>query len=370
MGSSPNPLKTYVTIGFEDVGGQDTQVAVSNATPLPVAFPPGFSLGTVDVTDRPARDLGKVDVASLDQYTPINGRLPVDGSGVTQPVSITGTPSVDVTDRAARALGAVSVTSLDQYTPVNGRLPVDGSGVTQPISGSVSITGTPTVDVTDRTARQLGKVAVTSLDQYTPVNGRLPVDGSGVTQPVSGTVTTVPGSGTWPVAGDVAHDAVDGTSAPVKLGGRAAGATPTAVADADRVNAYLDREGRLVIRPWGFGAWVVNSNPGVNTQATVTKAAGGPGVRHVCTGFTAMLTAGATAPTATVVTVELLDGSTVLWSTVLGVPATAGISTGLTRSGLHIVGSPNTAMTFRFTAAAGANTYETVAMEGVSITES
>lgn len=31
---------------------------------------------------------------------------------------------------------------LSQYTPVTGRLPVDGSGVTQPVSGSVSITGT------------------------------------------------------------------------------------------------------------------------------------------------------------------------------------------------------------------------------------
>jgi hypothetical protein len=39
-----------------------------------------------DVTDRAARDLGKVDIASLDQYTPISGRLPVDGSGVTQVV--------------------------------------------------------------------------------------------------------------------------------------------------------------------------------------------------------------------------------------------------------------------------------------------
>jgi hypothetical protein len=41
----------------------------------------------VDVTDKPARDLGKVDIAALDQYTPVAGRLPVDGSGVTQPVS-------------------------------------------------------------------------------------------------------------------------------------------------------------------------------------------------------------------------------------------------------------------------------------------
>jgi hypothetical protein len=40
-----------------------------------------------DITDEPTRDLGKVDIASLYQYTPVGGRLPVDGSGVTQPVS-------------------------------------------------------------------------------------------------------------------------------------------------------------------------------------------------------------------------------------------------------------------------------------------
>lgn len=41
-----------------------------------------------DVTDDATRDLGKVDVASLDQYTPVSGRLPVDPSGVTSPIKI------------------------------------------------------------------------------------------------------------------------------------------------------------------------------------------------------------------------------------------------------------------------------------------
>ena len=45
-----------------------------------------------DLSDRALRDLGKVDVAALDQYTPVAGRLPVDGSGVTQPISATALP--------------------------------------------------------------------------------------------------------------------------------------------------------------------------------------------------------------------------------------------------------------------------------------
>ncbi len=43
---------------------------------IPAAFGTGGGVKT-DVQDRAARDLGKVDIASLDQYTPDTGRLPV-----------------------------------------------------------------------------------------------------------------------------------------------------------------------------------------------------------------------------------------------------------------------------------------------------
>lgn len=47
-------------------------------------------------------------------------------------------------------------------------------------------------------------------------------------------------------SGSVAHDAVDSGN-PIKIGGKASTSTPTAVANGDRVNAYFDSEGRLVI---------------------------------------------------------------------------------------------------------------------------
>lgn len=53
-------------------------------------------------------------------------------------------------------------------------------------------------------------------------------------------------SGTIDVLGDVAHDAVDGGN-PIKIGGKAATSIPIAVANGDRVNAYLDANGRLAI---------------------------------------------------------------------------------------------------------------------------
>ena len=47
-------------------------------------------------------------------------------------------------------------------------------------------------------------------------------------------------------AGDIAHDAADSGN-PVKIGGKAATSAPTAVSAGDRVNAYFDANGRLVV---------------------------------------------------------------------------------------------------------------------------
>jgi len=49
------------------------------------------------------------------------------------------------------------------------------------------------------------------------------------------------------VAGDIAHDTADSTSAPVKVGGQARTTNPTAVADADRANFITDKLGKQVV---------------------------------------------------------------------------------------------------------------------------
>lgn len=179
-------------------------------------------------------------------------------------------------------------------------------------------------------------------------------------------------AGSVPVSGDVAHDAIDAGN-PVKIGGKAAGALPTAVAAADRVDTYTDREGRLVVRPWGAGDWTALHVPAVNTKATISKAAGAAGVRHVCTGLTVVLAGDTTAPAAAQLTVALRDGGTgagtILWQAIITLPAVAGAMNGITRSGLNIRGSAATAMTLEFSAAGGANTFESVSFEGADITE-
>jgi hypothetical protein len=114
--------------------------------------------------------------------------------------------------------------------------------------------------------------------------------------------------------------------------------------------------------------WVAIHAPVANTQATATKAAAGLGKRNVVTGLTIVLAAGATAPTAVNVTVNLIDGASAgtayLWRATMSLPATAGAMNGIVREPIWIKGSPNTAMTLEFSAAGGANTIESVSMEG------
>jgi hypothetical protein len=92
----------------------------------------------------------------------------VDGSAVTQPVSGTVT---------ANAGSGTFATNVSQ---INGVTPLMGNGVTGTGSQRVTI-------ASDNTAFGV------NLAQYTPASGRLPVDPSGVTSPVSYATT---GSGT------------------------------------------------------------------------------------------------------------------------------------------------------------------------------
>jgi hypothetical protein len=161
--------------------------------------------------------------------------LKVDGSAVTQPVSgtvaVTQSTNPWVVGDGAGALNvivdsgsitanagtnlntsalALSATQTDgtQRTRITdgtdtalvtagGLLQVDGSGVTQPVSGSVTVSGTATV-TQGTAAATAGRWPVQLTDgtdlSLVTAAGALVVDGSAVTQPISGTVTV----GTFP----------------------------------------------------------------------------------------------------------------------------------------------------------------------------
>jgi len=212
-------------------------VAVSGTTAISAASLP-LPSGAATAAKQPA--LGTAGVASTDVIT-VQGIA----SGTPQPisgsVSVTGTPSVTVSGTAAVSAaslplptGAATETTLStlsgkipaSLTVTSTRLLVDGSGVTQPVSGSVSVSGTaaisaaslplPTGAATAAKQPALGTAGTPSADVLT-VQGAtsmtaLKVDGSGVTQPVSGSVTV---SGTVTASGPLTDTQLRATAVPV-----------------------------------------------------------------------------------------------------------------------------------------------------------
>ena len=116
--------------------------------------------------------------------------------------------------------------------------------------------------------------------------------------------------------------------------------------------------------------WTEKHLPAANTQATITRASAGGSIKNVCTGFTVTLCAGVTAPAAIQVSVAVIDGATgggtYLWRSNISLPAIAGAITSFVRGGLWLVGTAATGLTIEFSAAAGANTFESVTMEGTT----
>lgn len=269
--------------------------------------------------------------------TSSSGVLSVDASGTTVPVSGTfwqatqpisaaslPLPSGAATSAKQPALGTAGTASSDVIT-VQGiasmtALKVDGSAVTQPISGSVSVsnfpatqpvsgtvtanagTGTFTVDAsghtvpisaaslplpsgaaTDATVANVqgsasggtagsksslsGGVYNSSAPTLTTgqqaslqlnSSGGLKVDGSAVTQPVSGTVTANAGTGTMSIAGTVTANAGTGTMT---------------VGQSSGSNLHVNVDSAPTTAVTQSGTWTVNSKPSPPTALTVKSAA-------------------------------------------------------------------------------------------------
>lgn len=157
----------------------------------------------------------------------------VDGSAVTQPVSIAAT--VTVQDNASLVDNAA-------FTDGTTRVVMDGFIFDETAGTGLTENDAAAARIDSKRAQVLVLEDATTRGQRATVSaaGAVKVDGSAVTQPVSGTVAV---SGTVPVAGDVAHDGVDSGN-PIKVGGYGSNTQPTGVSlDGDRVNAWFTRAG-------------------------------------------------------------------------------------------------------------------------------
>ena len=227
-------------------------------TTLPALASGTNAIGSVSVNALPAipsgtNNIGKVDINSLPALPSganAIGSVTVSNLPSTQPVSVVALPLPTDAATAAKqpALGTAGTPSADVIT-VQGiasgtALKVDGSAVTQPVSGTVSITGTHPVTVSGTAAISAttlplptGAASETTLSalstkvpsNLTVTNTRLLVDGSGVTQPVSGSVT-VSGTVASTQSGNWSTRVQDGTGASISSIADGAGITSLATA--------------------------------------------------------------------------------------------------------------------------------------------
>lgn len=121
-------------------------------------------------------------LTSLDNKAPAlaSGRVPVDGSGVTQPVSAAALPLPSGASTAAR-----QDTTNTTLSSIDGKITAVNTGAVV-VSSSALPSGAATSAL-----QSTGNTTLSSIDGKTPalISGRVPVDGSGVTQPVSGEVS-------------------------------------------------------------------------------------------------------------------------------------------------------------------------------------
>lgn len=225
-----------------------------------------------------------------------------DGTQVTQVTGTVPLPTGAATG-SKQDTGNTSLSSIDGKTPalVSGRVPIDGSGVTQPVSGTVSVSGTVPVSgpLTDgqlrasavpvsasslplpsgaaTSAKQpaLGTAGTASSDVLT-VQGiasmtALKVDGSATTQPVSGTITANAGTGTF---------AVSAASLPLPSDA----ATATKQSDGSQKSQIVDGSGNVIgatsnaldinIKSGNPTSITANAGTNLNTSALALESGG------------------------------------------------------------------------------------------------
>jgi hypothetical protein len=241
-----------------------------------------------------ATNKGQLHVKLADTVT-------VDGSGVTQPVSLaTNTPT----------LQSGSTTAVTQATGTNLHTVVDSGTVTtvSTVTNLSQLGGTAIAMNTG--VRTAGTQRVTiATDDVVPVTGTF----WQATQPVSGTITASN------AAGDVAHDGVDSGN-PVKVGGKATNVEPTAVsATGDRTNFITDMVGKQITLPYANPENFVSgaiTTAMTGTTSTSLVAAPAAGLRNY---LTTIIVSNAHATVGTDIVIQDGSGGT----TLLTIPAAA-----------------------------------------------
>jgi hypothetical protein len=218
-GTTTQPVSGTITANVGTTNGLALDASVTGLQVAQASATSGQKGGLVQgavTTNAPTYTTAQTSPLSLDtsgllrvslKDTPVNTTaLKVDGSAVTQPVSAASLPLPSGASTSAKqpALGTAGAASADVIT-IQGvasmtAVKVDGSAVTQPVSGTV--TTSPPANASTNVAqisgtaasvnsgsKDAGTLRVTLATDQVQLTNALKVDGSAVTQPVSGTVT-------------------------------------------------------------------------------------------------------------------------------------------------------------------------------------
>lgn len=209
-GDSTVATPTGTGIVFDDAG---TITFVSDSNPLPVSA----TIDTTGLATSAKQDTGNTSLASID------GKITAVNTG-------------DVTISAALPAGTNAIGKLAANSGVDvGDVTINNS------------TGASAVNIQDG-----GNSITVDSPVGTPTFVRLS-DGSAAISTLPVSLASVPShavtnAGTFAVqaSGNVAHDSVDSGN-PVKTGGMAKTANPTAVSDGDRANFITDKLGKQIV---------------------------------------------------------------------------------------------------------------------------
>lgn len=268
------------------------------------ALPAGTNnIGDVDVLTLPAgtvaggsslpagtNNIGDVDVLTLPAGTVAGGSSLPAGTNNIGDVDVLTLPAGTVAGGSSLPAGTNNIGDVDVLTLPAGTV---AGGASLP-AGANNIGDVDILSIIPGTASaNLGKLA----------NDPFIASGTGVqmlgVRNDSTAQTTYPGldANTAPIAtdlkgnqlvvGNLPNDAVD-VGNPVKIGGQARTTNPTAVADADRVNAMFDKQGKQIVRTVAPRELVTDTTTTItaSTSETTILAAGAGGVFHDITMLT------------------------------------------------------------------------------------
>jgi hypothetical protein len=183
--------------------------------------------------------------------------------------------------------------------------------------------------------------------------GNLLVAGSAVSTPFNLAVWD-PNSATWRSWSTNTADnqtAFDAPNVKLYLGNGTGGWDHARDAGAPNMASLSGLGAALVASP---GEWTVNANAGLGVASSASRGVGGVGVRHIITGYNVIISCQA-APGAGNVIINIRDGATgagtIFEALQVGIPAAVFPPIVISRSGLSLVGTANTAFTIEQSAA-------------------